>query len=200
MAGKAYKENLITKHTESGQFISLNNGKLTEFASLFVGYYVKNGGQARAAFLQAGGSPEGVQAGVRHLMGSKKIREAIRQRQLQRMTGMASMAADTIKELMLADDGTVPPAVRFQAARWCMETAGVGPQQAAQAAKDDSPGDKPLEEMSIRELEAFITAGGQAVKAQRDQEARTINVTPDQADQEARTINVTPDQADQADQ
>ena len=175
--GTAFKQGIIGKHTESGQFISRNNGQLTEFADDFVSYYVRNGGQGRAAFLQAGGSVEGVRQGMKQFLGSPKIREAIRQRQVQRVTKMAGLAAGTVENLMTATDGTVPAAVRFQCAKWCLETAGVGPQQARQ--QDGNPEDKPLEEMSIKELEAFITAGGQAVKEQREQDARTIDVTPD---------------------
>jgi hypothetical protein len=181
-SGQAYHQGITPKRPEDGQFIARADGQLTEFASLFVDYYVKNGGQARAAFLQAGGAVSGVRAGVRALLGSAKLRESIRKRQIQQMVSLANKAAATVEELMTTDDGTVPAAVRFQAAKWCMETAGVGPQFAEARASSGIPEDKPLEEMSIRELEAFITAGGQAVKAQRDQDARTIDITADRTE------------------
>jgi hypothetical protein len=181
-SGQAFKAGVIANAPESGHFIARADGQLTEFADLFVGYYVRNGGQARAAYLQAGGSVSRVREGVRAYLGSAKIRESIRKRQIQQMVSLANKAAATVEELMTTDDGTVPAAVRFQAAKWCMETAGVGPQFAEARASGGVPDDKPLEEMSIRELEAFITAGGQAVKAQRDQDARTIDVVADRTE------------------
>lgn len=178
--GAAHRSGIVANKPGSGQFIAKANGQLTDFVNEFIEYYVKNGGQSRAAFLQAGGDSDGVRQGVAALMGSKKVREAIRQRQVQRMVSMANMAAATVEDLMLCEDGTVPAAVRFQAAKWCMETAGVGPQFSEAGKPGAEGGDKPLEEMSIRELEAFITAGGQAVKQQRQERERTIDVTPDQ--------------------
>jgi hypothetical protein len=170
--GQAYQAGVVGKRGEDGKFLALHNGQLTDFAKEFVENYVVNGGQPKAAYLMAGGDPEGARKGVPRLMATKKVREAIRRRQLEHVTGLANKAAGTIEELMLANDGTVPAAVRFQCARWCMETAGIGPQHAEK--EQDIQQDKPLEEMSIRELEAFITAGGQAVREQREQEARTI--------------------------
>lgn len=183
--GAASRQGITPNHPGTWRFVVADNGQLTEFASEFVENYVNNGGNPKAAFLMAGGSPDWVREGVGRLMATKKVREAIRKRQLQYMTGLANKAAGTIKELMLANDGTVPAAVRFQAARWCMETAGVGPQHAEKGEADQT--DKPLEEMSIRELEAFITAGGAAVRQQREQEARTIEgelCAPDSAPDE----------------
>lgn len=43
-----------------------------------------------------------------------------------------------------------PPATRFAAAKWVMEASGIGPATA------DPSGDKPLAEMTAKELEAFI--------------------------------------------
>ena len=61
-------------------------------------------------------------------------------------------------------DPKLPGAVRFQAAKWVMESAGHG--LAAQRAALGLPGDdKPLDEMSVGELEAFLAAGQAAIAA-----------------------------------
>lgn len=61
-------------------------------------------------------------------------------------------------------DKKLPGAVRFQAAKWVMESAGHG--LAAQRAALGLPGDdKPLDEMSVGELEAFLAAGQSAIAA-----------------------------------
>lgn len=173
--GSALKEGIVQKHPETGEFIRRNDGQLTAFAAQYVENYVSNGGSSRAAFLMAGGDPERVRAGVQRLMGSAKIREAIRIKQTELMVSLANKAAGTVEELMMADD--VPPNVRFQAAKWCMEAAGIGPQFVSK--EPERAEDKPLDEMTIAELEAFISAGGQAVKDRREKQEKTIEHVPD---------------------
>lgn len=63
--------------------------------------------------------------------------------------------------------------MKFQAARWTLEAAGHGLE--AQRAKLGLPdGDKPLSEMSLAELEAFLSAGGAALRALKDGQMQVI--------------------------
>ena len=64
----------------------------------------------------------------------------------------------------LMTDETTPAPVRFQAARWSIEAAGHG--QAAQAASAPAA-EKALHEMSVQELEAFISRGESALSGMK---------------------------------
>lgn len=71
------------------------------------------------------------------------------------------------------DDTKLPGAVRFQAAKWVAEASGHG--LAAQQARLGLPAqDKPLSEMTLDELDAFISAGKQATERLRQERERTI--------------------------
>jgi hypothetical protein len=70
---------------------------------------------------------------------------------------LASLALSTMRNLM-ADDLTPAP-VRFQAAKWTLETAG---HKAAEALGAPAP-EKELHEMSLQELETFIARGEAAL-------------------------------------
>ena len=50
----------------------------------------------------------------------------------------------------------------------------------------DNQGEKSLEDMSIAELQSFITGGQQALADKREQDARTIDVTPGSAQDSAQ--------------
>lgn len=61
----------------------------------------------------------------------------------------------------------VPHNVRFQAAKWTLEAAGQG--LAARIADSGTQAtDKPLIEMSLQELEAFIDKGRQTLNSLKD--------------------------------
>lgn len=71
------------------------------------------------------------------------------------------------------DDAKMAGAVRFQCAKWLAEAAGHG--LAAQRATLGLPlEDKPISEMTLNELDAFIAAGKAATERIRQDRARTI--------------------------
>lgn len=71
------------------------------------------------------------------------------------------------------DDPKLTGAVRIQAAKWVLENAGHG--LAAQRAALGLPDtDKPLADMSITELDAFLAAGRGAIAQIKANEMRTI--------------------------
>lgn len=76
-------------------------------------------------------------------------------------TDLAALGLRTMRELM--SDSATPAPVRFQAAKWSLETAGhkdVPTSQQAQA-------EKQLHEMSVEELEAFIQRGESALQGMK---------------------------------
>jgi hypothetical protein len=82
-----------------------------------------------------------------------------RERQALISSDGARLAWATVEGLMR--DPVTPAAVRFQAARWTLEAAGLG--LAAQVAKAQGETEKDLAGMSLGELEAFISRGREAL-------------------------------------
>ena len=94
---------------------------------------------------------------------------------------LASLGLRTMRQLMV-DDATPAP-VRFQAARWSIEAAGHG--QAAQAASAPAS-EKALHEMSVEELEAFISRGEAALSGMKRVGGVIELPAPDSAQDSAR--------------
>jgi hypothetical protein len=87
-------------------------------------------------------------------MRKPAVRQAVHAIRAAAIEGdLASLALSTMRNLM-ADDLTPAP-VRFQAAKWTLETAG---HKAAEALGAPAP-EKELHEMSLQELETFIARG-----------------------------------------
>jgi hypothetical protein len=92
------------------------------------------------------------------LMRNPHVRQAVHAIRAAAIEGdLSSLALSTMRKLM-ADDLTPAP-VRFQAAKWTLETAG---HKAAEALGAPAP-EKGLSDMSLEELEAFIARGESAL-------------------------------------
>lgn len=171
--GQAAKAGAVRAHPGTGQF--QRTGQLTDMQRFFARYYARNGGQGKAAALQAGYSVAGARGAASENLRNPAVLDEIRRQRDAYIAGdLASLAADTVREILRNDDGEVSANVRFQAARWCLEAAGHGEKSNTNR---DMDSDKGLSEMTIEELEAFIAGGRAAV----EQERRTVDVTPDPA-------------------
>jgi len=145
-----------------------NAGQLTAAQRNFCTAYVRTGGNAKAAAIEAGYSPRWARRAAGELLQNDRVIEGIHRERARLIQGKgATVAAGTLLEL--AGDDATPANVRYQAARYLMECAGHGPQNAKE--NNDLSRDKPLSEMTVEELETFIQAGRQAV----EQERRTID-------------------------
>jgi hypothetical protein len=93
------------------------------------------------------------------LMRNPHVRAAVHQIRQGAIEGdLASLALSTMRSLMR--DDLTPAPVRFQAAKWTLETCGH--RAAAEAAGAPAP-EKSLSDMSLQELEAFIARGESAL-------------------------------------
>ena len=182
-SGVAARGGAVVNDPKTGKFAA--TGELTHSQRKFVRLYVRNGGQAHAAAIESGYSASGVRQSVYDLMNLAKIRYAIRRESERYVASTVSQKALGTMERLLDDEST-PHNVQFQAAKWCLETAGIGGQNGQST---DIPDDKPLDEWSITELQAFIDGGQQALAQRRDQhdaESNAIDVTPDSAPDDAQ--------------
>jgi len=144
-----------------------------------VKHYSNGVTQTKAAEL-AGYSNPGTDAW--RLLQTPSILDAITRHAQQRLIteGQQAALAFMIKG---PSNEKLPGAVRFQCAKWVMEAAGHG--LAAQRAALGLPADdKPLSEMSITELDAFLAAGRGAIAQMQSDKMRTIdgnarNIAPD---------------------
>ncbi len=134
---------------------------LTEKQALFVKALVAGHKQGRAAEM-AGyvGYPD---SNASRLVRLPHIQRAI-QRETERRLLTEGVPAALEFMVKAPGDKKLPGAVRYQCAKWVMEAAGHG--LAAQRAALGLPGeDKPLDEMSVGELEQFLAAGQSAIQA-----------------------------------
>jgi len=98
-----------------------------------------------------------------HLVRLPHIQRAV-QRETERRLLTEGVPAALEFMVSAPSDKKLPGAVRYQCAKWVMEAAGHG--LAAQRAALGLPGDdKPLDQMSVGELEAFLSAGQSAIAA-----------------------------------
>jgi hypothetical protein len=143
---------------------------LTEKQAAFVKAFVELGGTATKAAEVAGyADPRTSSWGLLRLPHIQAAIRAERERTI--MTEGASIAWATMKDLMQNPKYT--GAVKFQAAKWTLEAAGSG-LAAHRAALGLPDGDKPLSEMTLAELDAFLAAGKQALETLREQRERVI--------------------------
>lgn len=143
---------------------------LTEKQQVFTRAYTANGGNATEAARTADyANPE--QEGWR-LMRLPHVCAAIRaEREKEILTKGAATAWATMQDLMT--NARYTGAVKFQAARWTLEAAGSG-LAAHRAALGLPDGDKPLSEMTLDELDAFMRAGRQALDTLKEQREKVI--------------------------
>lgn len=169
--------NAIVK-VEDGELSAPIAGALTDKQALFVRAMVRNGGNQTEAAREAGYGDPGARAW--ELMRLPHVLAALRaETERQVLAGSAKGVGWMVRAL---DDPKLPGAVRFQCARWLAEAGGHG--LAAQRAALGLPGDeKPLSDMSLAELDAFIAAGKAAAAQLATDRARTIegSVVPSDA-------------------
>jgi hypothetical protein len=156
---------------------------LTDQQLAFVETYVGNGGDAKAA-AKAVGYDDPV-AAAKQALADPRVREQVElKRDVEIKTAGATKAWQVIEQLMT--DPSAPAQVKFQAAKWTLEASGHGLSAVAASLQLGlRKTNKPLSEMSVTELEEFVTRGrqtfdtmkgtvGQVLKAH----ANTIDVTP----------------------
>lgn len=159
---------LALEHQEFGESNSIA-GVLTEKQALFVKFYVELGGQVVKA-TEAAGYADG-RFGYQ-LQRLPHVQAALRVEQSRVIMGEG--ASKAVRFMVNAlDDPKMSGAVRFQAAKWLAEAAGHG-LAAHRAALGLPASDKPLSEMTLDELDAFIGAGKHAVTKLKEDRARTI--------------------------
>jgi len=126
---------------------------LTEQQRAFVEAFCTNGGDGRRAAKDAGYlSPHAAS----RLMGLTQVRHAVSQNLERQVKGEgASLAWGCV--LHILRDPATPSAVRFQAAKWTLEAAGLN---ASATPKADS---LPLAQMSLADLEAMVEATRQSL-------------------------------------
>jgi len=128
---------------------------LTGLQAAYVKEFVKNGANGTAAATVAG-YKDAKQASW-YLQQQPHIRAAIRAEQ-ERVI-MSKGATKAVGFMVSAlDDKLLSGAVRFQCAKWLAEAAGHG-LAAHRAALGLPDSEKPISEMTLAELDAFITAG-----------------------------------------
>lgn len=144
-------------------------GVLTPMQAAFVRALVRNGGVQVEAAKEAGYSdPKSRGWG---LMQLPHVQAAIRAETERMLAGAGAKAVGWMVKAL--DDPKLPGAVRFQSAKWLAEAAGHG-LAAHRAALGMPPQDKPLSEMTLDELDAFISAGKAATERLRQDRERTI--------------------------
>lgn len=149
----------VIANGRGGRFSAMNS--LTPKQQAFVTAYVANGGSSTQAAETAGYvDPKGTGW---HLLRHEGISAAIRDEQVRAFGRLANKAIGTLEDVMC--DKTVAPNHRVAAARTVLEAAG----HIGRARKDeDKGGGKPLAEMSLAELHAFIAAEKRALAALED--------------------------------
>lgn len=134
---------------------------LTEKQALFVKALVAGHKQGKAA--EIAGYTGYADSNASRLVRLPHIQRAI-QRETERRLFTEGVPAALEFMVKAPADKKLPGAVRYQCAKWVMEAAGHG--LAAQRAALGLPGeDKPLDQMSVGELEAFLSAGQSAIAA-----------------------------------
>ena len=139
--------------------------RLTDAQRIFVEQYVNSGGQRSVAGEAAGVS----RTYVTLLLRDPKIHDAMHAyRESVIRTEGGAVGLQVLLELAREPD--TPYVIRHRAAKDLIELAGHMKPQANQVLAAD----KPLMEMSIEELQAFINAGAGAVETLKNQQLRTI--------------------------
>jgi len=176
--GLAYQSGAVARDRRSGAFIQADG--LTEQQTEFVRQMIVNGGNEHNAAKAAGYDADYIKTAVYRLRRNPKVVDALRrERENWIQTTGGSLAIKTLEALMI--DPAVSGQVRFQAAKFTLEAAGHGIQvQKLQLGLPDP--DKPLSDMSLTELEAFLKAGSSAIATLQDERAKTIDVTPTKVD------------------
>lgn len=171
--GTAFAEGLMHRDKRTGAFVAVDG--LTAQQAEYVREMVRNGGNEKNAALAAGYSEDSMRSNLYALRRNPRVVDALRrERENWIQTTGGSLAIKTLEALML--DPATSGQVKLQAAKFTLEAAGHG--LAVQKVRMGLPdADKPLSEMSLAELEAFLTAGRTAVDTIKQEQAKTIEGT-----------------------
>ena len=132
-----------------GRFVSTH--ALNGAQAVFVREYVANGGDRQKAARLAGYSDPRTE-GYR-LLNTQKVRDAIKHEQERLIVCEGGSRALTAMLGLLGEE--TPHNVRFQAAKWILEAAGLG--LAASIAGERNPSEEmQLSEMCYEDLERFV--------------------------------------------
>ena len=169
--GKAVAERLV-QNGRGGRFTG--TGTLTKKQIDFVRDFVKNGGNGTAALRSAGYSTAHPGKQLYRLLNCPVIRHAIHQERDKLIGGkLANEALAVLGELM--HDKATPAPVRYQSARTILQMAGHGGADRPEAA---APVDRPLVELSLEELEAFVKDGMKLLHAVSATSSQDEHPTP----------------------
>ncbi len=156
----------VANTTRNGAGRITGSRGLTRLQARFVSHYLKNGGDEIAAAKTAGcANPE---TDGWHLARLATVVAAIKKKQDRRICGpLASLSLDVIDKILRATPTTKEEkALQARVALKVVERARLGADEL-----DAAQADKALGAMSVPELEAFVAG-------YKEQEARTIDVTP----------------------
>lgn len=155
---------------ESGESTDLVAGVLTAKQSAFVREFVALGGQqGKAAGLAGYADPD---ASAHRLVRLPHVQAAIRAETSRLVLEGGTKGVRWMTNAL--DDAKLSGAVRFQCAKWLAEGAGHG-LAAARAQLGLPDPDKPLNEMTLDELDAFMQAGRKALDTLKQDKLRTID-------------------------
>ena len=134
---------------------------LTSKQSAFVAFWA-DGMKPAAAAAAAGFSNKsavGLRVCASRLSNDPRIIQAAFEYREKRLKGDLSNVALSCVAGIIADE-SAPPAARFQAARFILESAGHGIENRRLLARHPDDGSKGLSELSIPELEELVTRKG----------------------------------------
>lgn len=125
---------------------------VTEQQQAFAEAYVLGSGNATQAAVAAGYSAVSARQTASRLLATPHVQEAIRRAQAHVLRNRLASKALGVLEKILDDDGA-PAGVRVDAAKTILDRAGLPAVRAAEQLPD---GDKPMNEMTVAELDGVI--------------------------------------------
>lgn len=135
---------------------------LTEQQAAFAVNVVTNGGNVSKAAREAGYSAKTATQIGSHLMRKPHVIAAIQEEQRRTISGrLCSMAVAVLEQIM--GDKDAPAGARLDAAKTVLDRGGIVAKQAPGAGAGGGL-DKPLSEMTLEELDAFIAKGQTALR------------------------------------
>jgi phage terminase small subunit len=136
---------------------------VTDQQAAFVAAFVSNGGNATAAAREAGYSEESARQSGSRLLHKPHVIDAIRAEQGRLISGKLCTKALAVLERVL-DDAAAPYGARVDAAKTILDRGGL---TAKNGPRESDLNDKPLNEMSVPELEEFIRRGREGIERER---------------------------------
>ena len=163
---------------------------LTEKQQRFVENYLSNGGNATAAARSAGYVME-AQDGWRQRQ-LPNVQRAIFEGQKRKLQSLSTAGLGFLEQLITGQIPDAKPRDRLDASKFVINLAGHVAPKGGEPEADDS---KPLEEMSIAELEDFVRRGEAAAKRARQpilEHAGSAPNAPGVEPSGAQAIDITP--------